>query len=123
MDISGDCVVDAPRAVVSPALHARFGCDKTAGARPVVVRAFAYVGHLSLIRFQLCHCSSLLVCLLAPLAVRALPRRNGRRAVFGQQVRCIFLLLGNLFSLGRQGLRRFALTALTAVRSESEAAI
>ena len=77
---------------------------------------FAYVGHLSLIRFQLCH-------LLPPRAIRALARRNGRRAVFGQQVRCILLLLGNLFSLGRQGLRRFALTALTAVRSESEAAI
>ena len=85
--------------------------------------AFAYVGHLSLIRFQLCHCSSLLVCLLAPLAIRALARRNGRRAVFGQEVRYILLLLGNLFRLGRPGLRRFALTALTAVKSESEAAI
>ena len=29
----------APRAVVSAALHTRLGCDKTAGARPVVVRA------------------------------------------------------------------------------------
>ena len=37
--------MDAPRAVVSAALHARFGCDKTAGARPVVAHAFAYVGH------------------------------------------------------------------------------
>ena len=50
----------------------------------------------------------------------SLARRNGRRAVFGQQVRCILLLLGNLFHLSRQGLRRLALTA---VRSESEAAI
>ena len=80
---------------------------------------FAYVGHLSLICFQLCHCSSLLVCLLAPLAIRALARRIGRRAVFGQQVRCILLQLGKMFSLGRQGLRRFALTALTAVRPEA----
>ena len=115
--------MDAPRAVVSAALYARFGCDKTAGARPVVVHAFAYVGHLSLIRFQLCHCSKLLVCLLAPLAIRALARRTGRRAVFGQQVRCILLLLGNLCPLGRPGLQRFALTALTAIRSKSEAAI
>ena len=84
---------------------------------------FAYVGHLSLICFQLCHCSSLLVCLLAPLATQALAQRIGRRAVFGQQVRCILLLLGNLFRLGRPALRRFALTALTAIRSESEAAI
>ena len=43
--------------------------------------------------------------------------------MFGQQVRCILLLLGNLFRLGRPGLRRFALTALTAVKSESESAI
>ena len=52
-----------------------------------------------------------------------LHQRIGRRAVFGQQVLCILLLLGNLFRLGRPGLRRFALTSLTAVRSESESAI
>ena len=62
------------------------------------MHTFAYVGHMSLIRFQLCHCSSLLVCLLAPLATQALARRIGRRSVFGQQVRCILLLLGNLFT-------------------------
>ena len=71
----------APRAVVSAPVHARLACDKTAGARPVVGHAFAYVGHESLIRFQLCHCSSLLVCLLAPLAIQALAQRIGRRAV------------------------------------------
>ena len=37
---------------------------------------FACVGHLSLICFQLCHCSSLLVCLLAPLAIQALAQED-----------------------------------------------
>ena len=59
---------------------------------------------------------------MLPTVSLALAQRLGRRAVFGQ-VRCILLLLGNPFRLGRPGLRRFALTALTAVRSESEAAV
>ena len=74
--------MDAPRAVVSAALHAWFGCGKTAGARPVVVHAFTHAGHLSLIRFQLCHCSSLLVCLLAPLAIQALAENRASLGVW-----------------------------------------
>ena len=83
-------------------------------------RLLSHVGRLSLICFQLCHCSGLLVCLHAPLAIQALAQRIGHRAVFGQPVRCILLLLSNLFRLGRLGLRRFALMALASVRSDSE---
>ena len=113
----------APRAVVSPALHTRLGCYKTAGARPVVVHASPMLVTWAWFASNCVTAAvSLSACLLL-FAIQALAQRMGRRAVFGQLVRCILLLLGNLFRLGRPGLRRFALMALTAVRSESEAAI